>query len=229
MAISKYKPNTATFSNYKSNYQQKLNIFLTEFEDNEECGFIVKELEIWERSLKSNHNQKVQSVQELEYLKQHQNITIVDIRERTRTSCRRVIEFLKNKQFSIENSGTTKNDENRELIGKIKYPFYCKIGSLFAQGLISRENNKITLGYDYKFKNKSFTDVSKLSKHIKENVLKTDKSVRQYISDTLSGNGEKNFYTSKSMITKINEYCKENNIDTTEDFNKAYTKLNNLH
>ena len=66
-------------------------------------------------------------------------------------------------------------------------------------------------------------------KHIQDNVLNTNKAVRQYVNDTLFRTGTKNFYDSFTMMNNIVAYCQENNIETTADFQNIYTQLKNLH
>ncbi|WP_117881973.1 hypothetical protein [Aureibaculum luteum] len=130
-------------------------------------------------------------------------------------------------RLSPENDGENFNYNNLKEKETIVYPFYCEIGALFAQGFITIE--KKGFNNDYKFKGESFSDISKLSIHIKKEILKTEKAVRQYVNDTLQDAGQKNFYNSKTMMNKIAVYCNERNIETTTDFQNIYTKLNNLH
>lgn len=103
--------------------------------------------------------------------------------------------------------------------------FYCKIGALFAQGLITKE--KGYYNYIYKYNNEAFEDVSKLSKYIQKDILKTSKSVRQYISDSLSplNKGKHNIYNSKTMMRNIIEYCNNKNIKISLEFIRHYEHL----
>jgi len=96
--------------------------------------------------------------------------------------------------------------------------FYCQIGALFAQGFIKRETNK-GIGATYFYKEKSFESINKLANHIKKEVLKTRRAVRQYIDATLSGNNNtKDFYKNKNLNENTISYCKTNNIKIVEDF-----------
>ena len=120
--------------------------------------------------------------------------------------------------FGIENTNIKKTtSENPEL------PKYCEIGSLFAQGFLHLKEN-----HPY-FKKERFKSYSQLAKHIRSEVLENDTGVRQYISDTLSGSGQKNFYQSKGMMKKVVEYCQLKNIKITEEFQSKNNDLNNLH
>lgn len=103
------------------------------------------------------------------------------------------------------------------------FPFYVEIGALFAQGFITKKK------FEFYYIDKEFSDCSKLSRHIKENVLCTEKRVRQYINDTLNENGEKNFYDSKTEMENIIKYCNHKNIEVIDDFQSKYTVLKKLH
>lgn len=119
---------------------------------------------------------------------------------------------LSNNNFEVKKNKNTKT------------LFYPKIGALFAQGLIYKK------GFVFKYKDEEFESLSKLSNHIKKDVLKTENEVRQYIGDTLSNSGSKNIYSSKTMINNILKYCKENNINNiTDEFKKKHTDLNIMH
>ncbi len=125
-------------------------------------------------------------------------------------------------QFFINNK--TKGLEKEVIENKTKtFPFYVQIGALFAQGFITKKN------FDFYYTDKEFRSCNSLSMHIKETILCTQKMVTQYINDTLSGNGTKNFYDSKTKMKNIIEYCEHENIKITEDFQSKYTELNNLH
>lgn len=114
------------------------------------------------------------------------------------------------------------NNESKFVSDENHY-FYCEIGALFAQGFIKKEIEEF--GYVFGYKNNRFEKVEHLSKFIKEDVLKTKKSVRQYVSATLYENGKKNFYDSKSQMKNIIEFCNQNNYKITDDFKSRYEKL----
>ncbi|MFA5296868.1 MAG: hypothetical protein WC389_01520 [Lutibacter sp.] len=124
------------------------------------------------------------------------------------------LKILKDNILSNEN-GIEKN---------IKHHFYCQIGALFAQGFIFMESKN-----NYMYKNKSFTDITALTKYIQNDVLQNKKSVRQYIQNTINGNGIKNFYKSKIMMGKIINYCNENNLKVTHTFQDKFNKINDLY
>lgn len=114
-------------------------------------------------------------------------------------------------------------ERNEITSAKNTHPFYCEIGVLFAKDLIQFRNQK------YYYCDNSFVSIAKLSKHIQDNVLNTNKAVRQYVNDTLFRTGAKNFYNSFTMMNNIVAYCQENNIETTANFQNIYTQLKNLH
>ncbi len=107
----------------------------------------------------------------------------------------------------------TKKESKKE-----DYPFYCKIGALFAQQYIYKKE------FDYFFKKKKFISSNKLSEYIKEDILKTDKSTSQYVNDTLNG-GNKSFYTSLTMMENIISYCTEKEIEVSKEFKSIYSDL----
>ncbi len=100
--------------------------------------------------------------------------------------------------FEIKEDTNTKN-----IILKKGFPKYCEIGSLFAQGFISKKSNNSKLGFNFYYKELEFESVKKLAEYLEDEVLKIDTGVRQYINDTLTDNGQKNFYRSKGMIKKV--------------------------
>ncbi len=105
-------------------------------------------------------------------------------------------------------------------------PFYCQVGALFAQGFISKK--KFECVYNDGNVNKIFEDISKLSKYIQENILKTENVIRPYINDTLSEGDErkaKDFYKSKGMMKNIIKYCKTKNINITSEFQSIHDNL----
>jgi len=58
-----------------------------------------------------------------------------------------------------------------------------------------------------------------LATYIQKDILKTEKSVRQYIDATLSGNNnKKDFYKNKKLNDNTINYCERNNIKIVEDF-----------
>ena len=113
-------------------------------------------------------------------------------------------------------SNSPKPNENQ-------YPFYCKIGVLFAKGQIQFKNKK------YYYCNNSYVSIAKLSKHIQDEVLKTNKAVRQYINDTIYNSGTKSFYKSYTMMKNVVDYCNDNNIKITTEFQDIYDELEKLH
>lgn len=121
------------------------------------------------------------------------------------------------KQPETIDLSNTKGTENKN-----PYPKYCEIGSLFAQGLIHKK------GFNFYYKKRQFEDCSKLSRYLQEKILKIKTDVRQYIDGTLKDQS-KNFYKSKTRMKNIIDYCNENNIKITEDFQSKYNDLVNLH
>lgn len=109
-----------------------------------------------------------------------------------------------NKEY-VKTQNEFDNKEDKEL------PFYCQIGVLFARDLIIKKTIK-DIGNNYFYKQQKFESINKLSNHIKVNVLNTDKSVRQYINDTLMKSGVKNMVSNQTMKENIIEYCKTKNI-----------------
>ncbi|MFB9056663.1 hypothetical protein ACFFU9_07895 [Mariniflexile ostreae] len=93
-----------------------------------------------------------------------------------------------------------------------KLPFYCEIGALFAQGFIYK------IGFDYYYKEMKFESINKLSKHVEKEILKTNKSTRQWINDTVQNTGIKNFYASNNRMQNIIEYCEIKGIEIKPDF-----------
>ncbi len=63
---------------------------------------------------------------------------------------------------------------------------------------------------------------------VKDEILKTSKSVRQYIDDTTKNEGAKNFYSLKFMKKTI-EYCNYHKIKVTEEYKSKYNSLKDLH
>lgn len=104
-----------------------------------------------------------------------------------------------------------------ETVEKPSFPAYCEIGSLFAQGFVTKKNNKATGSYIYLFKEKEFDDFPTLLKYIKS-ILTKDARIRQYVSDTLNNTGIKDIYSSKKMMQEILRYCKYNRIQPTANF-----------
>ncbi len=119
----------------------------------------------------------------------------------------------------IENERTRENTNN--LLDKIlqhkqnktvlKEPhFYCKIGALFAQNFIRCGKG---INHSYYFKDMVFPNPNQLSEYIKREVLKCEKSVYQYVSDTLNDNdAPHNFYQSVTKTKNILQYCKDEKI-----------------
>jgi hypothetical protein len=107
-----------------------------------------------------------------------------------------------------------------------EFPFYCRIGALFAQGFITKSSKK-GIGYVYFFKEREFENPSQLSKYIREVELKTSHNVKQYVNDTLYENGVKNFYGNKRHMKNILAFCKEKNFQITSDFKDRYSLLDN--
>lgn len=126
-----------------------------------------------------------------------------------------------NEQLALVRLKQTQSKEIKS--NKKQYPFYCQVGILFAKGQIQFKNQK------FYFCNKPFVSIAKLSKYIKEEVLKTDKSVRQYINDTIYNTGTKSFYKSYTMMKKIVDYCNDNSIEITTEFQDIYDELEKLH
>ncbi|MBN8643128.1 MAG: hypothetical protein J0L86_15055 [Flavobacteriales bacterium] len=126
--------------------------------------------------------------------------------------------FLNQKLESLDNENTIENE--------MKFPDYCFIGSLFAQGFIKKEKDK------YYFKTLIFDTANEISEYIKNNVLeKPINSVSQYIRDTTNHSqrprGGNDFYQSKGMMKKIIQFCNYHNIEISDDFQAKYNILNN--
>lgn len=116
-----------------------------------------------------------------------------------------------------------KERQQESTTNKNHYPFYCKVGALFAKGQILFKNQK------YYYCNNSFISIAKLSNHIQNEVLKTNKTVRQYVNDTIYNTGRKNFYKSYTMMKNIVDYCNNKNIEITTEFQDIYDELEKLH
>ena len=108
-----------------------------------------------------------------------------------------------------------------------QFPFYLEIGALFAQGFINKEN-KDKYSFVFYYQEKKFESVNQLSVYIKDEILKTSKSVRQYIDDTTKNKGVKNLYLLKFMEKTI-EYCDYHKIKITEEYKSKYNDLKDLH
>ena len=112
--------------------------------------------------------------------------------------------------------GLKKSLENNK-----EYPFYCKVGALIAQGFVYKK------GFDYFYKNEKFESASQLSKFVTENILTEGKAVRQYINDTLSESGIKNFYKKPKQLKVIISYCEQEGLSITPEFHSRYSSINN--
>ena len=106
---------------------------------------------------------------------------------------------------------------------KKEFPFYPKIGALFAQGLIKK------VGFNYYYKNILFESTTQLAEYIKSDILKTPNSVKQYVNDTIMETGTKNIYGNLNMMRKTIIYCKDNEHIITEEFTSRYNALLNWH
>lgn len=134
--------------------------------------------------------------------------------------------WVANKRQEFENEFVAEITEKRKVTVSKPFPFYCKVGALFAQGFISKK--KFECFYNDGTLNKSFKDISKLSRYIQKNILKTESIIRPYINDTLSVEAElkaKDFYKSKGMMKNIIEYCKMKNFTITSEFQRIYDDL----
>jgi hypothetical protein len=125
-------------------------------------------------------------------------------------------EYLKNlvdkKEYKNSLEELLKNKEPNKIIKEPEH-FYCKVGALFAQNYIWREPADDQLGFDYYYRDIKFTNPNRLSKYIKNEVLKTKRFVNQYIDDTLKGNKTAhNLFLNETKRNKIIEYCKNNDI-----------------
>lgn len=165
------------------------------------------ENEQWQHIIKTR--EKLSLLAKLQRSLNESNIDYLKIQE-----AKKEIDTLFVEVFDINSTNPKVNTE---------LPEYCEIGSLFAQGHISKN------GFNFCYKELEFVSANKLAKYLKNEVLKTDTSVRQYINDTLTDNGQKNFYQSKIMMKNIVDYCNAKNIKTTQFFQSKYNTLNNLH
>jgi hypothetical protein len=141
--------------------------------------------------------------------------------------------ILKEGEFETEIENNALNSVRDELEEQLKIwgnflsgseiekapPFYVQIGALFAQGFISKQ------GFNYNFKDEKFKSATDLSNHVQKGVLKTKKSVRQYINDTLNNSGQKNFYASQTMMNGTIKYCKSKSITVSNEFSEIYVSL----
>jgi hypothetical protein len=106
------------------------------------------------------------------------------------------------------------NQKKQTVIIPKTYHFYCQIGVLFVQNHIYRKRADDELNYIYFYKEEEFVNANQLSKYIKEKILKTEKSVNQYLGDTLNDNDTPhNFYNSKTKQRNILQYCKDKGIE----------------
>jgi hypothetical protein len=121
-----------------------------------------------------------------------------------------------NQDFKKENNLIELQIEKKhKFIPKI-LPFYCVIGALFAQNYIYRVSKKIEFSYFYN--DVEFPNPSQLSKYIKNEVLITERSVHQYIDDTLKNNKTThNLYSSKTQKDNIIQYCLNENIKISNE------------
>lgn len=104
-------------------------------------------------------------------------------------------------------------EENRDL------PKYCEVGSLFAQGLITK--NRGTIYY----KEQPFVSFRKVANYLSEEVFNNNVSIYQYIQSTLNESGQKNIYNSLTMMENIIKYCNLKKIIITDTFQAKYNKL----
>lgn len=126
------------------------------------------------------------------------------------------------RQFQLEMKSIIHRASIKKKKVKIpKFLDYCEVGSLFAQGFISKDKEF------FYYKEERFERKTELVKYIKAEVLKANKSVRQYVEATLNEKGQKDFYNSKGMMKKIIEYCKYKNIIITSEFQSKYNDLIN--
>lgn len=116
------------------------------------------------------------------------------------------------------NDKLNKLNKDNSIESENKFPDYCKIGSLFAQGYINKDGKR------YNYKEKVTTDYKEYCKLLSDEIENIDK-VRQYIQATFNGSGEKNIYASKSKMKKIIDYCKANGLIITDEFNAIYNSL----
>lgn len=169
------------------------------------------ENEQWQRIIKTR--EKLSLLAKLQWSLNESNIDYSKIQE-TKSE----IDTLFVEVFDVKNTNIKARTK-----ANADFPKYCEIGSLFAQGYISKN------GFNFYYKELKFESAKKLAEYLKDEVLKIDTDVRQYINDTLTDNGQKNFYRSKGMIKKVFSYCEANNIKTTQFFQSKYNTLNNLH
>jgi len=126
----------------------------------------------------------------------------------------RYITFLRNLSTEMEN-----------YIPEVKseYPSYVEVGALFAQGFILKDKET------FFYRTLKFTTCSALSIYIKNEVLNTENSVRQYVNDTINGHGQKNFTSNKTMMKNIVNFCKSKGYNIKKEFEQYLIDLEQKH
>lgn len=108
---------------------------------------------------------------------------------------------------------TKPNEKEKE------WPEYVKIGALFAQGFMKIEKGNQP---KYIYKNKEFDSRSQLAEYLKNQVLRSDIAVKQYVTATLNlaENSSKtnNFYKNLTLINNTISYCEEKGIEVSADY-----------
>lgn len=97
---------------------------------------------------------------------------------------------------------------------------YCRVGVLFAQGLIKK------IGFDYIYKDKVFESSNALAYYLKENKIVKIKSVRQLIDATFSASTNSLYNPTKSK--NILEYCKMAGITPVQEFYDEIKRFESL-
>jgi len=129
--------------------------------------------------------------------------------------------FTKTGQIGHRKKEGNKNELSLNLNTEIiEHNFYCQVGALFAQGIINEIKD------EFYYFGKCFPNPNQLSKYIKEDILTTEKKIRQLISDTINdSSGQKNMYKSKTMMKNTIDYCNYKGLNIIEEFLNKYENL----
>lgn len=107
-----------------------------------------------------------------------------------------------------------------------KFPDYCLVGALFAQGFVFKDDTDRYMP-KYCYKDVCFSNVNKLSDYIKREIFGEEISIRQYLNDTLRGSDtQKNFFKCKDKMKNILDYCELHKLPIANDFQSKYNSLN---
>jgi hypothetical protein len=143
------------------------------------------------------------------------------------------IDFLKSplkniyqETYDIIEESTKQIEPNQDIKAE-DYKEYFEITILFAQGIIKALN-----GEKCSYNDKVFNNPLELEKYLKENIIKKvdgkkQVNIRQYLRHTLIENGDKNLYSSFTMIDKTYKYCKRKGVKMTNEFQLKRTEFDN--